>query len=337
MGQLTASIAHEVNQPIAATVTNALAARRWLGAEPPNLDEVQQALDRIVRDGSRAGAVVGRIRNLIKKAPPSDERVDINAAIREVIELTRSEAIKNGVSVRTELAEGLPPIHRRSGRTATSDPQLDPQRLRGHERDERRVAGVADHDGQDRVGRRARCRARFGTGTGAGCCRESLQAPSTRPKRTAWGWACRSAVRSSNRTADDCGRAPIRPAAPSFNSRCPPIQTLHRVSSAFPPTYLAPTRADTATGRRACCDRAGARRLPGKLPPPRRPQRRVRRWAGCSKAPICCARTSAIGPTDSSGRPTSSPLSFGWEQPALRPSLQVRKRKARLSRSSERA
>ena len=110
MGQLTASIAHEVNQPIAATVTNAQAALRWLGAEPPNLDEAEQALGRIVRDGSRAGAVVGRIRNLIKKEPPGNERVDINAAIREVIELTRSEAKKNGVSVQTNLVEGLPPV-----------------------------------------------------------------------------------------------------------------------------------------------------------------------------------------------------------------------------------
>ena len=108
MGQLTASIAHEVNQPIAATVTNAEAALRFLSARPPNLDEVREALDWIVRDGSRAGAVVSRIRNLIKKAPPSDERADINAAIREVIELTRSEAMKNGVPVRTELVEGLP-------------------------------------------------------------------------------------------------------------------------------------------------------------------------------------------------------------------------------------
>ena len=110
MGQLTASIAHEVNQPIAATVTNARAALRWLGAEPPNLEEARQAFGRIVRDGNRAGAVVGRIRNLIKKAPPSDERVDINAAIREVIELTRSEAMKNGVLVQTELVEGLPMV-----------------------------------------------------------------------------------------------------------------------------------------------------------------------------------------------------------------------------------
>ena len=110
MGQLTASIAHEVNQPIAATVTNAQAGLRWLGADPPNLDEARQALDRIVRDGARAGAVVGRIRNLVKKAPPSEERVDIYAAIREVIELTRSEAMRNGVSVQTDLALGLPPV-----------------------------------------------------------------------------------------------------------------------------------------------------------------------------------------------------------------------------------
>jgi len=110
MGQLTASIAHEVNQPLAATVTNAQAALRWLGTEPPNLDEVQQALGRILRDGARAGAVVGRIRNLIKKEPPGDERVDINAAIREVIELTRSEAMKNGLLVQTDLVEGLPPV-----------------------------------------------------------------------------------------------------------------------------------------------------------------------------------------------------------------------------------
>ena len=62
------------------------------------------------RDGNRAGAVVGRIRNLIKKEPPGNERVDINAAIREVIELTRSEAMKTGVSVQTDLVEGLPPV-----------------------------------------------------------------------------------------------------------------------------------------------------------------------------------------------------------------------------------
>jgi C4-dicarboxylate-specific signal transduction histidine kinase len=108
LGELAASIAHEVNQPIAGTLANAQAALRFLGAETPDLDEVRKALDRIVRDSVRAGAVVGRIRDFIKKAPAREDRVDINAAIREVIELTRSEATKNAVLVRTELADRAP-------------------------------------------------------------------------------------------------------------------------------------------------------------------------------------------------------------------------------------
>jgi PAS domain S-box-containing protein len=110
MGQLTASIAHEVNQPITATIGNAEAALRWLARQPPDLEETRQLLGRIVRDGRRASNVVGRIRDLAKKGPPRMERMDINPAISEVIELTRAEAIKNGISVRTQLAEGLPLI-----------------------------------------------------------------------------------------------------------------------------------------------------------------------------------------------------------------------------------
>jgi C4-dicarboxylate-specific signal transduction histidine kinase len=108
LGELVASIAHEVNQPIAATATNAQAALRWLRFDPPKLDEVQRTLERIVRNAARAGDVVQRVRNLVKKAPLRDDRVDINAAIREVVELTRTEAVKNGVFVRTELADGAP-------------------------------------------------------------------------------------------------------------------------------------------------------------------------------------------------------------------------------------
>jgi signal transduction histidine kinase len=110
MGQLTASIAHEVNQPIAAAAINAEAALRWLEARPPDLAEVRQALGHIVKDTNRAGDVIGRIRELIKKAPPRKERVDLNDAIREVIEVARGEATKNGASVQTALGEGLPPI-----------------------------------------------------------------------------------------------------------------------------------------------------------------------------------------------------------------------------------
>jgi PAS domain S-box-containing protein len=110
MGQLTASIVHEVSQPIAATVLNAQAALRWLGAQPPNLNEVRQILDQITDDSKRAGDIIDRIRALIKKAPPRKEGLEINEAILEVIALTRGEVLQNGVSVRTQLAEGLPLI-----------------------------------------------------------------------------------------------------------------------------------------------------------------------------------------------------------------------------------
>jgi PAS domain S-box-containing protein len=107
MGQLSASITHEVNQPITAAVTYAEAARRWLSAEPPNFHKVDDALAFIVKEGKRAGEVVGRIRALIKKAPAPKDALAINDAILEVIALTRTEVANNSVSVRTQLAEGL--------------------------------------------------------------------------------------------------------------------------------------------------------------------------------------------------------------------------------------
>jgi PAS domain S-box-containing protein len=111
MGQLSASIAHEVNQPIAAAVANAQAALRWLDAEPPNLHEGRQALDRIVRNGNRASDIMGRIRALIKRAPPQKASLQINEAILEVLALTKGEAAKHGVSVRTQFVGGLALIH----------------------------------------------------------------------------------------------------------------------------------------------------------------------------------------------------------------------------------
>ena len=108
MGQLTASIAHEVNQPIAAVVTNAQAALRWLNMQPPNAEEVRQALDRIVSNGRRAGGVIGRIRALVAKAPPLNDRLDVNEVTREVIALTRSELRSSGTSLQTQLADRLP-------------------------------------------------------------------------------------------------------------------------------------------------------------------------------------------------------------------------------------
>src|ERR1700741_3963333 len=110
MGQLTASIAHEIKQPIAAARTNAAAALRFLDRSPPDVAEAREALTRIVNDADRASDVVDRIGSLIKKAPPRKEVVDLNAAILEVTALSRSEAIKAGVTVGTQLAGDSPPI-----------------------------------------------------------------------------------------------------------------------------------------------------------------------------------------------------------------------------------
>lgn len=107
IGQLTASIAHEVKQPIGATVANAQAALRFLRAQVVDLDELRDVLTDIVKDGNRAGDIINRIRNLLKKAQPKKEALNLNEAICEVVELARGEAIKNGISVQTELADGI--------------------------------------------------------------------------------------------------------------------------------------------------------------------------------------------------------------------------------------
>ena len=110
MGQLTASIAHEVNQPVGAAITYAQAGLSWLRAKPPNLEEARQAFNLIVESGIRAGEVLDRIRALVKKTPARKDILEVNEAILEVIGLTRTEAANNGVSVRTQFAEGLPRV-----------------------------------------------------------------------------------------------------------------------------------------------------------------------------------------------------------------------------------
>jgi signal transduction histidine kinase len=110
VGQLTASIAHEIKQPITAARTYAAAALRFLDKSPLDLSEVRQVLTSIVNASGRASDVVDRIGSLIKKAPPRREVVDLNAAILEVTALTRSEAVKTGVRVGTQLAGELPRI-----------------------------------------------------------------------------------------------------------------------------------------------------------------------------------------------------------------------------------
>jgi C4-dicarboxylate-specific signal transduction histidine kinase len=110
MGELTASLAHEVNQPIGAAVTNANTCIRWLSRDTPNVEEARAAAMRSAKDGIRAAEIISRIRLLFKKGSPERKLVDINEVVREMIVLLRSEATRFNISVRTELAAELSPI-----------------------------------------------------------------------------------------------------------------------------------------------------------------------------------------------------------------------------------
>jgi C4-dicarboxylate-specific signal transduction histidine kinase len=110
MGELTTSIAHEVNQPLAGIVTNAGACLRWLAGDPPNLEEAREAARRIIRDGNRASEVIARIRALARKAETEKQPMDLNEAVEEVLALTEGEVRRNGVLLRRERAADLPPV-----------------------------------------------------------------------------------------------------------------------------------------------------------------------------------------------------------------------------------
>jgi C4-dicarboxylate-specific signal transduction histidine kinase len=110
MGELTASLAHEIKQPISAAVTNAKTCLRWLGRDEPNVAEASEAASRLVKDVARAADIIGRISSLFKKDAPQREFVDVNELIREMIVLLRSEANRYSISIRTGLAEDLPRV-----------------------------------------------------------------------------------------------------------------------------------------------------------------------------------------------------------------------------------
>jgi signal transduction histidine kinase/ligand-binding sensor domain-containing protein len=110
MGELTASLAHEVSQPITAAVTNAQSCLRWLARDQPDITEAQEAASRFIKDVTRASDIISRIRLLFKKSTPRIELVDVNAVIREVTDLLHNEAARYHISIRTELAENLPVV-----------------------------------------------------------------------------------------------------------------------------------------------------------------------------------------------------------------------------------
>jgi len=110
MGELTSSIAHEISQPLTSVVTNGHACLEWLAAAPPNVERARRTTESIIQDGTRAGAVLGRIRSLFKKESLAQDWLDMNEVIGELIVFLRDEAIRRGISVRAELARDLPRV-----------------------------------------------------------------------------------------------------------------------------------------------------------------------------------------------------------------------------------
>jgi C4-dicarboxylate-specific signal transduction histidine kinase len=110
MGELSASIAHEISQPLTAVVANGHASLEWLSATPPNIEKAQRTMESIIRDGTRAGAVLGRIRSLFKKELLAQDWLDMNEVIEELTVFLRDEAIRRGISIRADLASDLPRV-----------------------------------------------------------------------------------------------------------------------------------------------------------------------------------------------------------------------------------
>jgi len=110
MGEIAASIAHEVNQPLAAVVINGNAALRWLAADPPNLEEARAAMQRVISDGNRASDVTGRIRRLLRKTAPEKLAVNVNDVVRETLVIKSHELERHRIEVDTDLVDGMPAV-----------------------------------------------------------------------------------------------------------------------------------------------------------------------------------------------------------------------------------
>jgi C4-dicarboxylate-specific signal transduction histidine kinase len=110
LGEMAASLAHEIKQPISTAITSANSCIEWLAHEPPNLDRARAAAARIDKYGSRAAEIIDRIRSLYKKSPPQRELVDVNGIIQEILTLLKCEADRYSVAMRTELTADLPKI-----------------------------------------------------------------------------------------------------------------------------------------------------------------------------------------------------------------------------------
>ena len=208
MGAMTASIAHEINQPLAAIAANANAGLRWLSRTTPDLEEVHAALKRINNDAHRASEVIQSIRSIFKKAPQQGALVDVNDVVLEVLALVHGELINYRVSAISDLLQNLPQV--RADRVQLQQVILNlitnAVEAMGTVGDRARVLNVASQlpRAQWRAGHGAGHRPRHRSER----ARTGSSMRSFRPNRAGWGWACSSAARSSSPMADACGRRP---------------------------------------------------------------------------------------------------------------------------------
>jgi PAS domain S-box-containing protein len=220
LGELAASIAHEVNQPLAAVVANAEACLSWLRRGTPGVDAACRSVEWIIADGNRASEVIRRVRTLAKKTSLEKVPLDVNDVVRETIPLVRRELIRHQVLLRMELAPTLPMILAdriqlqqviinlvMNGIEAMQSVTDRPRELviRSRQDETQQVlVSVAD------------CGVGISAENGTGC-----SPPSSPPKPVAWGWDSRSAVRSWKPMVAGCGPRQTYPTVPRFSSPCP--------------------------------------------------------------------------------------------------------------------
>ena len=219
MGELAASLSHEITQPIASARNNARAAQNFLKMQPPDLGEVTEALSCVVGDADRAGEIIDRIREQIKKAPARKQRFDLNAAINEVIILARSVTNRNGLSVQTQLSAGLVPVlgDRVQLQQVLLNLILNAAEAMGSVEEGPRELLISTE--QDPAGVVVAVRDSGPGINSAHLDRSSTPFTPRRPVEQAWG--CRYAAPSSMLMGASCGRKRMSLVAPYFSSPCP--------------------------------------------------------------------------------------------------------------------
>jgi signal transduction histidine kinase len=219
LGELTASIAHEVNQPLTAIIARGEACVRWLDREVPDLDEARGAVESIINDGKRAGEVIQRVRALAKKTDTERRPLDINDLVTEVIALVQRELLSNGVSLRIELVRALPMV-------LADRVQLQQVIINLVMNGIEAMQTVTDRPRTGDPIAPGRSTSSAGNSEGPGCrdlpptTPTDCSAPSSPPNPAAWAWDSRSAVRSSKLTGDDYRALAMLGRVRRFNSLC---------------------------------------------------------------------------------------------------------------------